>query len=802
MAKTRFIAIISCSYATAGLAVSPASAMEIGFLGFDSTSFFSMLFDSWRILLALGILAGLINHLARQHNREALGIGIPKPLIAYPNAFAFGVIALVLIGLSATSLPTFPLLVLAQLFVLLAWSSYHKTKLQEDEEPSEQPVHSGSVPGHTGSILRIELGSGLLSLAESDSAKDLVSQIASLREMTYDKMGLRIPSIQIKDDLQLPVNAYRIYLRNGVVAEGTVYKDRYMVINDGKNDLCLDGIESKDPVFGLPVLWITEELRDELGELFVQVMDPVSVLITHVDQVVKKHASELLCRDEVIAMVNDQRQITPRLVGSILGKTVSLSRLHKILQALLEEKVSIKDFALVLENASDSSSLPLDESVEKVRSSLRRQICANVATTIQGGKQIIRCVELPNSVEDAIARKTISTKKIKKAVHTAAEPLISEGLPIVVVSSEHSRRKVKAQVAGGSDEVFVLGKNEIVPEVELQVVGTIAPQTKSNSSVRKQSSTVDSQQTVSYAKAILSELHENAVKEPTEDSIASQIEMGLSEIKSIVGDVVDYESAGRLSPFMQKLHRSLVRRGIDSALATAIVEHVEVDSTTPKEVVQTLLMDEIVRRIPRTIPPPSRESSKPTVIALVGPTGVGKTTTIAKLATKFRLQQGRSVSLVTADTYRVAAVNQLQQYADLFDATFEIAGTREQMKYAMEACATTDVVLIDTAGRSAGDDGRIQETANILEVARPNETHLVLSAATSKTACQKAAEGFALAKYDRVIVTKLDEIALPGETLSVLCSIGKPLSWFTDGQDVSSHLDLAKPSKLLQSVFA
>ena len=165
------------------------------------------------------------------------------------------------------------------------------------------------------------------------------------------------------------------------------------------------------------------------------------------------------------------------------------------------------------------------------------------------------------------------------------------------------------------------------------------------------------------------------------------------------------------------------------------------------------------------------------------------------------MQQGRSVSLITADTYRVAAVDQLQQYATLFDATLEIAGTAEQMKYAIETCRSSDIVLIDTAGRSAADGDRIQETANILRVASPDETHLVLSAATSMTASQRAARSFLVTRYDRVIVSKLDEVALPGEMVSALCAIGRPLSWFTDGQDISSHINLARPAQLIDALF-
>ncbi|MBC8421701.1 AAA family ATPase [bacterium] len=217
---------------------------------------------------------------------------------------------------------------------------------------------------------------------------------------------------------------------------------------------------------------------------------------------------------------------------------------------------------------------------------------------------------------------------------------------------------------------------------------------------------------------------------------------------------------------------------------------------------QRQLTQELIKRLPRAVPPPNRETHEPTIIALVGPTGVGKTTTIAKLATKFRLQQGRSVAMVTADTYRIAAIDQLQQYAELFDSTLKVAGTAEQMRTAIASCRQADIVLIDTAGRSAADGERIQETADILQIANPNEIHLVLSAATSRTATKKAVESYSRTRYDRIIVTKLDEVMVVGEMVSSLCFMNKPMSWFTNGQDISTHIDLARPSKLVESIWS
>lgn len=788
---------IHCSICIiAGLFVRSASASDstimTSFLG--EQNLFSVFFSSWRVILALCILAGIINLLARSHNRAALGIEIPKQLSSQPVAFGLGLVAVLFVILSLTPLPTLPFLVLAELFVLLAWTSYQKTNIEDARNPSEIEQQKLPKPNSRDSIVRLELGGSLLTLASPEMNGNLVERMASLRATVLDDLGLKIPPIQIKDDLNLPSNTYRIYLRGGIMGEGVVYKDRFMVVEGEEDGENLEGIREQDPVFGLSAIWITEEVRDSVGELFVRAIDPVSVVMTHLSNIVDKHASEFLSREEVAVMVKNLHAISPSLVDEVIGTTLPLSRLHHILKSLLEEQVPVKDLATIIETASDMSDLSVEECVERVRTTLRRQICANVSTSGIGGEQIIRCVELPEEVEIALSNRHISKEEISVALQRAALPLIEDGLPIVVVTSTTFRRHVKAQVLSGNENVVVLSRSEIVPEVTLQIVGMVEPIEHLERVVPIPETEGDKQQTIAYAKSVLHHPKPSS-------TIEHRIELGIEEIRTLVGEFLNHESVGRLSPVLSNTHHLLMQQGIDASLASAIVQAIRVDASTDTEEIQQQLMQELLRRLPRAVPPPNRDSNSPTVIALVGPTGVGKTTTIAKLATKFRLQQGRTVALVTADTYRTAAVEQLQQYADIFESILEVAGTADQMKEAMVRCQSADIVLIDTAGRSAADVDRIQETANIVNVAQPDEIHLVLSAATSLSATQKAARGFGVTGYDRIIVSKLDEAESLGEMVSMLCEINKPMSWFTNGQDISTHIDLARPSKLIESLW-
>ena len=224
MAKSRNRALYYCCIGVVGLIVRPTFALDFHVLGqqFWGKDIFSTLFDSWRVLLALGILAGLINLIAKQNNREALGIGIPRHLLAHPVSFGLGSVALILICLSATSLPTMPLLVVAQLCVLFAWTNYQKNTALTRDDPENAIALQEQESTVRSSIIRIELGKSLLPLAPEESSRNLIEQIASLRAHVYEKKGMKFSSIHIKDDLNLSPNKYRIYLRNGVVAEGKI----------------------------------------------------------------------------------------------------------------------------------------------------------------------------------------------------------------------------------------------------------------------------------------------------------------------------------------------------------------------------------------------------------------------------------------------------------------------------------------------------------------------------------------------------------------------------------------------------
>jgi flagellar biosynthesis protein FlhF len=203
----------------------------------------------------------------------------------------------------------------------------------------------------------------------------------------------------------------------------------------------------------------------------------------------------------------------------------------------------------------------------------------------------------------------------------------------------------------------------------------------------------------------------------------------------------------------------------------------------------------------RCTAPIGTTSGRRRVVALVGPTGVGKTTTIAKLAANFRLRDGVRMGLVTVDTYRIAAVEQLRTYAEIIDLPMKVVTSPREMRRALDELSGLDLVLIDTAGRSPRDELKIQELKSLLAEAQVDEVHLVLSLAASPKSLQATAEKFAAAGTTAMILTKLDEAVGMGSLLSVARRVPLPMSYLTTGQDVPDDIEHASARRVARLIL-
>ncbi len=295
---------------------------------------------------------------------------------------------------------------------------------------------------------------------------------------------------------------------------------------------------------------------------------------------------------------------------------------------------------------------------------------------------------------------------------------------------------------------------------------------------------------------------------PTSAGLQARFGEELSRLHAMVETLSRHGRIDHLVPDLPipliPTYSQLIEADVSEVLARRLIQHVaeclETDQLDDPESIHATLRDAIEQCIP-IAPPIQAVAGTRRVVALVGPTGVGKTTTVAKLAANFKLARGVRVGLVTVDTYRIAAVEQLRTYAEIIDLPLAVVNSPIEMQRAIDELGAVDLIFIDTAGRSPRDEVKIRELGEFLLQARPDEVHLVLSAVADERSLRAAIERFAPVQIDRLILTKLDEADSLGGCLAVLASSSRPLSYVTTGQAVPDDIEAADRKRLARLIL-
>ncbi len=287
-----------------------------------------------------------------------------------------------------------------------------------------------------------------------------------------------------------------------------------------------------------------------------------------------------------------------------------------------------------------------------------------------------------------------------------------------------------------------------------------------------------------------------------------QLAVELAEVKRMVSRVMQQQAAPDAAELPQALfdhYRALLEQEVAEELAGEIVASVRralsEDKLADPAAVRAAVRRELVRLIPAADKPAEPAADKttegrPRTIALIGPTGVGKTTTVAKLAAQFKLREKKRVGLVTLDTYRIAAVEQLRTYARIIGIPLKVADDVPSLRQALRELNDCDVILIDTAGRSQRDDDRLDQLRRLLDAAEPHEVHLVLASTCTRSVINQAIEKFAAVRADKIILTKLDEAVSFGVVLNVARKVDKQFSYVTTGQEVPHDIEAMQADRL------
>jgi flagellar biosynthesis protein FlhF len=295
---------------------------------------------------------------------------------------------------------------------------------------------------------------------------------------------------------------------------------------------------------------------------------------------------------------------------------------------------------------------------------------------------------------------------------------------------------------------------------------------------------------------------QDVARSPQQDAAAmSHVAGQLDRLQQMVDKLCSQVTTNPKHDLPETLFRvftDMIEAEVDEAIARELIDRLRGDSAAHiadtlllKSHVAQMLEDEI-----RVTGPLATTGDKCRLVALVGPTGVGKTTTIAKLAANYRLREKKRVGLITVDTYRVAAVEQLRTYADIIDLPMEVVATAREMREAASRMRHLDLVLMDTAGRSPHDDIKIQELRAVLAEAEPDDVLLVLSTTAGARSLLTTAERFADVGTTGLLFTKLDEATSLGHLIAVTRGCGLPVSYLTDGQNVPDDIQVAERRRM------
>lgn len=435
----------------------------------------------------VAVAAGLI--VARAGGGRTIGSEIPAQIGGQP--VALWMISGFLFLMAATPLPTLPLLFGGALTGAIALAAGRALRKREAAAALESAASAPPAPaaGDSGvDALEIEIGYGLVRLVDAPSGGDLLDRVGGVRRQLAAELGLVIPPVRIRDNVRIPPNAYRIRLRGAAIGEGTVHPDRLMAMDSGMARVSIDGIPGREPAFGLEATWIEPDMRSRAESLHYTVVEPSSVVATHLVELVREHADELLSREEVAGLLQTLRARAPKLVEETVPNVVKPAELQKVLQALLRERVPIRDLESILEAIADwiGQTRDPDVLVEYARNALRRTICQQYAELDADGRQRLHCVTLDPAAESKIAghieRSSVGTAvtvppalgaKLARAVAESARTLAAAGRPVVVVTGPGVRSTVRQILAPHIPGVAVLGYNELARGVDIESAGLV-----------------------------------------------------------------------------------------------------------------------------------------------------------------------------------------------------------------------------------------------------------------------------------------------------------------------------------------
>lgn len=355
-----------------------------------------------------------------------------------------------------------------------------------EEEVAAEEIRQ---PENVNSLLQVdpielEFGYGIIPLADVNQGGDLLDRVVMIRRQIALELGTVVPIIRLRDNIQLNPNQYIIKIKGIQVSEGEILFDHYMAMNPGYVEEEITGIPTFEPSFHLPAIWISESQRERAESMGYTVVDPPSIIATHLTQVIREHIAELLSRQDTQNLINNIKEPNPTLVDELVPKMLSVGEIQKVLQNLLREGISIRDLLTIFETLADYAPTTRDSDIltEYVRQALKRAISNRFFPSNETTSVVTLDPKLEQKIMSSVKQTEQgaylnldpdTSKAIMKSVEMEVKKLEDQGKPPIVITSPIVRIYFKRLTEDYYKELIVVSYNEIESNVELQSMGMI-----------------------------------------------------------------------------------------------------------------------------------------------------------------------------------------------------------------------------------------------------------------------------------------------------------------------------------------
>lgn len=440
--------------------------------------------------LLISTATGMI--VTRAASERNMGEEMSNQMTSQPKALFIAGIVLFILGLMP-GLPTVPFFVMALVmgglgFILRSTVKEETEGIEKKEEPSPQEMQQARENEIKNIIkvdhLEVEVGYNLISLVLPEQGGDFLDRVSMIRKQMAMELGIIIPPVRILDNLQLEPNIYRVKLKGVEISRFEIVPGHYLAMDSGMSTDDIKGIETREPAFDTPALWIDESQKEEAEMANYTIVDPPSVMATHLTELIKEHAHELIGRQEVKDLIDNIEENNSAVVNELLPDLLSLGEIQKVLKNLLRENIPVNNLVTILETLADyaPTTQNIDLLTEYVRQGLSRQITNQFVDQNNQLSVITLDPQLEENLGQAVeqsdqgnylAVEPQQAQQLIESISTEAQKLLQQGKEPILVASPMIRRPLKELTSRSFPQLTILSFSELTPNVNLEVLGTV-----------------------------------------------------------------------------------------------------------------------------------------------------------------------------------------------------------------------------------------------------------------------------------------------------------------------------------------